>query len=314
MIIVEGANGTGKSTLSKILMKELGLRYHKEQLTRESVKKLTFEKYVHDANLLDQDLLLDRFHLGQYVYPKVYKDGREPLSAVEQQTVERILMNRGAILIYCDASYDFIKRTYDTRGETMQTLKEVDKECKYFNETYSRSIMTKFYFCPEWSKKKQEEIIQNIIEIYKIHQLYAEKLKQFKGCGDIFNAPVALIGEQFNCKGPYHKHAFGWHSGSSKFLHQTLAFTSNPKHYYLTNAIKTNDENKNVELLIKELSIIQPKIIIALGRKASYILKLADISHEYVPHPQFIKRFKYSQIEIYAEIIDRLSKLKEDEC
>ena len=145
IIILEGMNGTGKTMLAKKLAERYNMEYQKDKRI-EDTNKNGFDRYMKLACNIEQNTIQDRFHLGECVYPVLKKDGREPLTIIEQNQIERILDIRKAILIYCTASDEFIKNVYQTRGEDFIKLEQITQErelfehalrsCTLFRSTY----------------------------------------------------------------------------------------------------------------------------------------------------------------------------------
>jgi adenylate kinase family enzyme len=164
MIIIEGANGVGKSTLIKKLIEQLPeLEYYKVALTKETAKQLNFKWYLKQTQLLKRNYIVDRWHLGQIVYPQLYKDGRKPLKLKEQYLLEQILLNIGTILVYCYASEGFIKNVYNTRGKQWQTISMIKPELQLFSSAISTSIMPIIHYSPEMPNEVQKSIIDKIL-------------------------------------------------------------------------------------------------------------------------------------------------------
>ena len=106
-IIIEGCDGTGKSTLAKYLCDILGLRYWHESMPR------TFAEY---KSMLEYGgMVFDRFCLGQFIYNEE-KDRK--LTEQELTTlVSEIFPKTNTILIYVDCSTDTIIQRLIQRGE-----------------------------------------------------------------------------------------------------------------------------------------------------------------------------------------------------
>jgi len=307
MIILEGPNATGKSTLASLLCRDLNLKYYKVKITKETASKLDFKWYVEETQKLSQNYLVDRWHLGQVVYPQLYKDGRVPLTIGQQHLLERILMVKGTLLIRCSASRKFMKHVYDTRGEKDLSFSESARECKLFDYAYNRSILPKLIYSPEFTDQQLDHFRVQVVRKIQHDKNKWSEIYRFKGTGNI-NHPVMLVGDCFNKNESLKNYAFSSIKGCSEFLHKTLSITKNPSVFYITNAHKTLYTAIDIQLLFQELDLFQPRSIIALGQIASELLKKAKIQHKTVPHPQFVKRFKHNKIKQYAKLIDKSSR------
>lgn len=84
IVILEGPNKCGKTTLAKHLIKNYGFAYFKDtrietrELTNEQKKEVIEHDIEAQANLLkaiskDINLIVDRFHITEYVYGYLYR-------------------------------------------------------------------------------------------------------------------------------------------------------------------------------------------------------------------------------------------------
>lgn len=144
MIIIEGCDGTGKSTLAHKLALELSLEYTKENKPLYDGFNYYLDRSL-DTNL--DNNILDRFHLGEYVYPQIkIQENRKPLTFPQIHLIENVLLSKGTILILADTSKDFILNTFRTRGEEYVFENEVDKIVELFNEVYEQSLLPKIKY------------------------------------------------------------------------------------------------------------------------------------------------------------------------
>jgi thymidylate kinase len=141
MIIIEGCDATGKTTLAKELAEKLNFDYFKDGFHRLGVKY-----YLNTAKAKDQNTICDRFHLGEYVYPIIKKDGRIPLTKAQQFLIEKELLINKSVLIYCETSKDFIANKFDTRGEDFVVKNDINQIISLFRERVEISLLPKFYF------------------------------------------------------------------------------------------------------------------------------------------------------------------------
>ena len=75
IVIIEGCDGTGKTTLAKKIAKKFKLKY----LHESAPPKPGYEYYAEKALTLPNNCVVDRFHLGECVYPRIKKGKRYPL-------------------------------------------------------------------------------------------------------------------------------------------------------------------------------------------------------------------------------------------
>lgn len=113
-IILEGCNGTGKTTLAKHLCETLGLMYWHESEPRTLGEYATMLAYG--------NVLFDRFCFGQFVYntPEQRKLTIEDLTHL----VEKVFPDTNTILIYVDCQSDKIVDRLIARGEGKEENRE----------------------------------------------------------------------------------------------------------------------------------------------------------------------------------------------
>lgn len=109
-IVLEGAKGTGKSTLAKHFI-DKGFNYHHSTSQNEN-------DFDYHMNLLKKDnMILDRFSLGEMIYPKVYcREGKINLKEfIETFSDENTIY----VVLFTEDCYDYVleKRVKDRDGD-----------------------------------------------------------------------------------------------------------------------------------------------------------------------------------------------------
>jgi thymidylate kinase len=295
IIILEGANGCGKSTFANELKEKYNIpiiKDHQQGFNFYRQKALEYDNYI-----------LDRFHLGEYVYPILKRGGRVPLETWQQHIIERILMIKNCILLYCNTSFEFKKNIFNTRGEDFIDINEIEKETELFNTVFEKSILNKYKVDLIFNSKKD---IYDIIdkELFKDNSF-----EKYESIGNI-NFPIMLIGEKYDRisefnfgKNKYLK-CFIDDKNSSKYLHTALSNSKYKNQFYITNAYKTSDADQDLKLLKEEISLLSPKKIIVLGNNAEKLFKNLNLEYIKISHPQYFSRFKYFNVIEYTSLID----------
>lgn len=299
MIIIEGVDGSGKTTLCKEIASTLELQYVKIPRHKGDNELDGFKFYLQQAEQLPLDCVVDRFHLGEYVYPKLYADDRrKPLTTWQQHAIERVLLARGAVLLYVTARPDWIAGNRVKRNDG--NWPSLFTELELFNEGTSRSLL----FTKQWLADLNHDSTRLLdllapLERYERHR--AEERSIYHATGHVNNHPIVLVGDQVN-KTYRTKLAFAGWAGSSAYLHKALCLAGFKYPWYVTNV-----EDKSNALLVHEVSSLQALKVIALGQRAHERLGDALIPHVTFEHPAHHKRFHYhDSVYDYAWQLQRL--------
>jgi thymidylate kinase len=113
-IIIEGCDGTGKSSIAFHLCQMLGMYYWHESQPK------TFEEYV--QMLESGGVVFDRFCFGQFVY-NTPEQRKMPFGALIQ-LVQEVFPRTNTVLLYVDAHTNTIIERLIARGEGSEDIKE----------------------------------------------------------------------------------------------------------------------------------------------------------------------------------------------
>lgn len=111
LIVLEGCDGVGKTTIARSLADVLNARI--VHCTASTPNDYKFFKSIIDASKY-QNIIADRFCYGQFVYQKEHE---RPLTWVELNQLELDMMDAGAKVIHVTAPVDEVKRRLRCRGE-----------------------------------------------------------------------------------------------------------------------------------------------------------------------------------------------------
>lgn len=107
-IILEGCDGTGKTTLANYLCQELGCYYWHESVPR------TKEEYTQMLSS-GNDIVFDRFCYGQFVYNQEAERKLSLQDLVELQAT--VFQDTKTIVLYVDADSETIAKRMESRNE-----------------------------------------------------------------------------------------------------------------------------------------------------------------------------------------------------
>lgn len=121
IIVLEGCDGAGKSTIASELVRQFG--EEKSTVWRKGPfppDSDPWTEYVHPASGLypcrDWLVVMDRWHIGELVYGPLLR-GQSRLSAPQRDYIDAFLHHVGAVMVYVTASSAEISRRLDDRGD-----------------------------------------------------------------------------------------------------------------------------------------------------------------------------------------------------
>ena len=132
LIVLEGCDGVGKSTIARSLAKVLDARI--VHCTATTPNDYKFFKEIIDASK-DKNIIADRFCYGQFVYQKSHE---RHLSWAELTQLELDMLEAGAKVIHVNAPAEEIDRRLKLRGE--ETSMPVEEIMNRFEALFEDSI------------------------------------------------------------------------------------------------------------------------------------------------------------------------------
>lgn len=129
-IIIEGTDGTGKSTLAKYLQDHFNLKYQHSSSETDNDFDYHFE-------LLDskENVVLDRFQLGEIIYP-MFTPERESKITLSQAVMLSRMEDTLTIILYASDT-SVLKERIHERGELYSPLYDAINELfKLLGETF----------------------------------------------------------------------------------------------------------------------------------------------------------------------------------
>ena len=137
IIIIEGPDGSGKTTLAEQLSRQTGYRMiHRSQPKSEEEKKLMMGEYLQLIKN-NKNVIFDRCWYSEMAYGPVMRDA-SVIRYPEMYELERMLAKNGALIIYCTGSEAALWMRCTQRGEDYITSRDAFKEIhKNFEEIMS---------------------------------------------------------------------------------------------------------------------------------------------------------------------------------
>jgi energy-coupling factor transporter ATP-binding protein EcfA2 len=310
LIIVEGADGVGKSTLVDHLVEAIPSSTDLKVLRARPPRGHPLDEYV--MPLLDYrpifsrtnpSVICDRWHLGELVYPTVL-DRPTRMSTTVFRYVEMFLASRGAIVVHVSDDPDELESVLWRRGDDLVRPEQAKQMIDLFFEAMSRSALPVIDL---EARDSSAETVDAVLGLAKKHESLTTRLHRFVTYVGPLRPRYLLVGDV---------------RGGNPFTHgRKPAFMpySNSCGDYLLRAIASTFSPDERDRRLAEIGIInandvddfrsawhtfgQPNVV-PLGMNAAR--KVADYGISpvaYAPHPQYQKRFHYHEHEEYGKMI-----------
>ncbi len=123
-IIIEGIDGTGKTTLAKKLIKE----FPNHEYIHETNKTVYSDEYIKKYYLSNKKIIFDRSIIGEVVWPKIF-NRKAQLSALQLQTIFSRM--KKTVVIRLTRHLRDIKKTYIERCDKIDTFEILRARLEY---------------------------------------------------------------------------------------------------------------------------------------------------------------------------------------
>ena len=302
LIILEGPDGVGKSTLAQRLHSALRLRCPEDRV--EIIKKgppkgHPLDEYVRPLLAYRPDrgrhIICDRWHWGERIYPQVL--GRKTQMDEEVwRYVEMFLESRGALVVAVGREVEDHRKSFIERGDDLIDVNQLTELGRLYTLTQTRSLLPSVAYRAV-SHDDNEHHNDIIVQAWRRER--RNPLAEFTTYVGPRQPKILLFGDVRN--GEFAEGdgaAFGpYPATSGHYLLRALATTQwRPQNLGLANACDVDDP----VTLWKALDCPQ---VVTLGANAHFRAKLCGIPHGAVPHPQYVRRFHHKDYEWYGELI-----------
>ena len=125
--IIEGADGTGKTTLANYLSKATGFPIkHRSKPKNEEERQEMYKNYLEDIKS-SKGVIWDRAFYSEMVYGPVMRD-KSYIDKSQMIEFEILLAKHGAVIIFCDTCMDSSWDNMQNRGEDYIVAKCVHED------------------------------------------------------------------------------------------------------------------------------------------------------------------------------------------
>lgn len=283
LIVIEGPDKTGKTTLAKAIADKWGFKYKHFSAPKGSPA----DEYIDFLLNLKEPTVCDRFHLGELVYGPMFR-GKAGITPLELVTIERVMRLKQTIIVHAVTNMKLANQRLDVSTEhevvnKPQNLAAAEGFAKVVPLTNAGPVL-------KYDGSTLDNLHAIIEKIRVIIGTWSTR-NSYTGIGTITGSKLVFVGEAVNKNVTWRGLPFD-RGNSSQFLLDVFQAAGVPENaVYICNADKLT--HHEVEALITHGARTS---FFSLGRKADIKLQKLGIRDHYVlPHPQFIKRFHYTR-------------------
>ncbi len=297
MIIIDGPDGSGKSTLVEYIKKNSSIQLVKPFYPKQNQLSYYLHSPAHYA-----PFYLERYYTSELVYPQ-FKEGRDQMQPWHQYLIEAGLMPFAPVILYVRPEKETILENIHVRGDDYIKLEEIDQMLYFYDNVMENTYVPVFTY--DYKQNNLDTILKLVETIHQQRQEKALKLQKFMSSGNLYEEGcVMFVGDMPSnySVGKGFIRAFISNTGSSEYFHRCLfdaGVYPTKQIPYFTNWNKCEGNDKlNMRALEEEIVIVKPRKIICLGES---IRNKVGFGSNFVCHPAYIKRFKQAQYKEYTQ-------------
>lgn len=313
LIVVEGCDGVGKTTLAEALVERLGRGAELRHLgppVRHPLEECVLDLDDYRPGV-GRHVVVDRLHLGELIYGPIYR-GESRLGRIDgpgHRWVDAWLRSVGALVVHVDAELETVLARIDVRGDDYVKVEHLERILNEYRHAFRVSTTTRR--ATQWpptpdTPSEAEAAVEGLVQVAAMLEKKAARspLAGHRFVGDP-TPEVILVGDE-----PSPRHQRGdrptyrgpfvpYRDGCGWFLFGALTAGT------LKTAAVVNSVDVDAAMLaaLDDYRHRCAPAWVALGRKASLRLKGLGVPHAAVPHPQFVRRFHHEQLEDYGQLI-----------
>lgn len=305
LLIVDGADATGKTTLAHAIVEQGDLRYEH----RGPPESDPFDEY--ETSLLgfrprEDAVIFDRYHVGELVWPKIF--GRKTSYTPEQHLhVELFLRSRGAVLVACHGKWTTVRDRLRTRGDEVlvgaKGERQLERALASFDQQLRASRLLK-----TWHSIEDPVLISTLLAQARSRARASAAALDITSelIGELERPSVLLVGDRRKDGSAGMPFCPNHGLNSSLFLMRSLLESGLALSRIAIVNSRVSDSRGVRHLADLREQLGRPKVV-ALGSRASASLESLGIPHGRTHHPQYIRRFFYNQDALYARSLSAAS-------
>lgn len=288
IIILEGPDGAGKTTLAQQLATAFGLTVHHEGPPPQNVSMLQhYGRILDDAR--GKNVVFDRLYVGERVYGPIVR-GQDRLGEDGYKRMRQLSWAVGALEILCLPAFEVCLTNWQNRkGELFADPIKLRQVHDSYRRYFTASMYLQYDFTStDWGWPWLRQTLETVAPTWE-------------------SLPMRMTGH------PRATYLFvGDRGGDPDYRPDLPFFATTGSAQYLYNRLHDAGFDDSDVAFINSFSHVsgQPEVIpnhfkkvIALGSHASHECRRQSIPHTKIPHPQYWKRFHAYQSGAYTKLL-----------
>lgn len=302
LIIVEGADRNGKTTLARAIAKKLAYKY-----VHHGPPKWGADGYIEELLGIHQPTVMDRSFIGEMVYGPMLR-GDSCLDDEQFITLLRVAARLNTTVILAEQDEYTQRKWHGTEKRvTMDQTKLARINFRYLRPKVEEYLKVLDYHACD---------LQDMVEFIQGHRgLFEDSAywgkfhrgHRHQGIGNPLTMKLLLVGDQVNTNVTWRGLPFDA-GASAKYLNHCLneANIQGSEVYLINSKNRKGKETDPSEIrsVLGWSSYVKPRAV-ALGKVADRWLTMHGIDHATLEHPQFRRRFKIAKT---AEYVNQLKE------
>lgn len=312
LILLEGPDGAGKSTLAAAIAKKLEASEPTALVQLMTSGPPRFHPLVeYEARLFDyrplegRHVIADRWHLGEVIYPKILGRESRYTPAMLWHT-ELFLQSRGALLVHVTTTdVETLEHRVGVRGDDLIKVQQLGEIMTTYWDAVNDSILHKRHFVTSDTHTVDDKMhdVDALIRTARVIERQYDPLGHFTRYIGSMRPDLLLLGDKID------EQTRGIEYGPPAFM----PYPSTSGHYLLTALLSRKSKLDDWQIGIgNACDNDDPRALwITLGRPDTVMLGREAWGHvnfpilRHVDHPQYVRRFKHRYASEYADhIID----------
>lgn len=299
IIVLEGPDGCGKSTLAHQLDEELTKQGHDTVVLKFGQPTLEcpfeeYEKTLYPHIEAGKTIICDRLHLGERVYGPLLRGHDRLGNDAAWRHVELFLAAHNALVVFPTTPYSELKQRLQRRGDDLISLEQLPNIVSCYEDVLEHTMLNILFVY-----LRPDDQVMKVLSTIRNRPTYDTSPSTYIGRPN--SVDLLICGEQrSDLPDPEFWSAFIPRPKSSGFY--LLECLPDPL-WRFTGLVNSCEE----DVFHRWHTLGEPPVI-ALGRNASRALVQQAVPHSIVPHPQYVRRFFHKSLMEYGVLIDEVHK------